>query len=95
MFGSEGPRNKVVQQRLNHLGLQHSDFQAQRGGHPIIRLRAEPLEACPHETDASVEFEREVSFFVGVAAYLCINTGLSVSTSGLLLRLRAEGRCLV
>ena len=25
---SEGPRSTPVQQRLNHLGLQHSDFQA-------------------------------------------------------------------
>ena len=32
VFRSEGPRHTLVQQGLNHLGLQHSDFQAKRGG---------------------------------------------------------------
>ena len=68
VFRSEGPRHTPVQQRLNHLGLQHSDFQAKRGGCAVIQLRAQPFEACPHETDPSVDFEREVSVFVENAA---------------------------
>ena len=65
VFRSEGPRHTPVEQGLNHLGLQHSDFQAEGGGRPIIQLRAEPFEACSHETDPSVDFEREVSVFCG------------------------------
>ena len=42
---SEGPRHTPVQQDLNHLGLQRSDFQADRGGRSIIQLRASPFEA--------------------------------------------------
>ena len=59
----------TVHQRLNHLSLQHSDFQTKGGGRPIIHLRAQPFEACPHdETDPSVDFEREVSVFMDSAA---------------------------
>ena len=68
VFRSEGPRHTPVQKRLDHLGLQRSDFQAKRGGRPIILLRAEPCKACPHETDPSVDFERDVSVFVDNAA---------------------------
>ena len=64
MFRSEGPRHSPVQQGLNHLGLQHIDFQTKRGGRAIIQLRAELFDACPHETDSSFDFEREVSVFV-------------------------------
>ena len=64
VFRSEGPRHTPVQQGLNYLGLQRSDFQAKRGGCPIVHLWAEPCEACPHETDPSVDFEREASVFV-------------------------------
>ena len=45
--------------RVNHVGLQHADFQAKRGGRHIIQLRAEPFEECPHEMDRSFDFERE------------------------------------
>ena len=68
VFCSEGSRHTPVQQRLNHLGLLHSDFQTKRGGRPIIQLRAEPFEACLHDTDPSVDFERHVSVFVDNAA---------------------------
>ena len=67
VFRSEGPRHTPVQQGLNHLGLQHWDFQANGGGRPIIQLRTERSEACPHETGLSVDFEREVSVFVDSA----------------------------
>ena len=53
---AEGPRHTPVQQGLNHLGLQHTDFQTTRGGRQITQLRAEPSEACPHETDTSSDF---------------------------------------
>ena len=69
VFHSKGPRHTHPYSRvLNHLGLQHSDFQAKRGGRPIIQPRAGPFEACPHETDPSVDFELEVSVFVDNAA---------------------------
>ena len=64
VFHSEGPRRTPVQQGLNHLDLQHSDFQARRGSRPILRLRAE----CQHETDPSVDFEPEISVCVGNSA---------------------------
>ena len=67
VFRSQGPRHTPVQQGLNHLGLQHSAFQTNRGDRPIMKLRAEPFEACLHETDPLVDFEREVSVFVGIA----------------------------
>ena len=47
----EGLRHTLVQQCFIHLGLQHSSFQAMRGGRIIINLRAEPLEACPDEAE--------------------------------------------
>ena len=50
----EGPRHTPVRQGLSHFGLQHSDFQGMWGGRPIVQLRAEPFEACLHETDRSV-----------------------------------------
>ena len=62
-FYSEGPHRTPVQQGFTHLGLHRADFQNKRGGRPIIPLRAEPFEAW-HETDPSVDFEREVSVFV-------------------------------
>ena len=38
VFHSKGPRHTHPYSRvLNHLGLQHSDFQAKRGGRPIIQ----------------------------------------------------------
>ena len=61
---AEGPRHTPVQQSLNYLGLQRTDFQTKWSGRPIIPLRAEPFEACPHEKDPSFDFEREISAFV-------------------------------
>ena len=66
-FRSEGPRHTSVQQGLNHLVRQRSDFQAKGGGRPIAQLRAEPFVACPYETDLPVDSEREVRVFVGNA----------------------------
>ena len=68
VFRSEGPRHISVQQGLNHLGLQHADFQRKGGGRPIILLRSELIERCPHETGTSVSLEREVGAFVDDAA---------------------------
>ena len=68
VFCSEGSGRIPIQQGLNHLGLQHSNFRTKRGGQSLIQIRAEPFEACPHETDPSVRFEREDSVFVGNAA---------------------------
>ena len=68
VFHSKGPRHTPVQQGLSHLGLQHSNFWAKGDGRPIIQLRAEPFEACSHETDPSVNFERDDSAFVDNAA---------------------------
>ena len=70
VFCSEGPRHAPVQQALNDLGLQYRDFQATGDGRPITQLRAEPFEACPHETDPPVEFERDVGVFVDDAVYV-------------------------
>ena len=39
VFRFEGPRHTPLQQGLNHLGLQHSDFQTERGGRLSIQLR--------------------------------------------------------
>ena len=64
VFRSDGSRHTPVQQGLDHFGLQHSDFQAKRGGCHIIHHRAEPFEAWSHETDPSVDSEREVSDFM-------------------------------
>ena len=50
-------------QCLGHLGLQNADFQTTWGRLDIVQLRVEPFEACPHETNASFDFEREVSVF--------------------------------
>ena len=68
VFRSEGPHHTPVQQGLNRLGLQYSDFRAKGGSRPIIQLRAEPPEAGSDETAPSVDFEREVSVFVDTAA---------------------------
>ena len=65
---AEGPRHTPVQQSLDYLGLPHTDFQTKWSGRPIILLRAEQFEACPHETIPSFDFEREISAFVGDAA---------------------------
>ena len=61
---AEGPRHTPVQQSLNYLGLQRTDFQTKWSGRPIIQLRAEPFEAYPYETDPSFDFGREISAFV-------------------------------
>ena len=68
MFRTESPRNASVQQGLDHLGLQHADFQTKRGRLPIVQLWSKPFETCPHETDPSFDFEPEVSVFVDDAA---------------------------
>ena len=80
VFRSEGLRHTPVQQRLNHLGLQHSGFQAKRGGLPIIQPRAKPFESCSHQTDPSVDTEREVRVFED-RCRLGIRTGPSAYTS--------------
>ena len=68
-FHSEDPRHPPVPQCLNFIVLQYAGSPAMRGGCPIIRLWAQPFEACPHETDPSVDSEREVSVFVDNVAY--------------------------
>ena len=68
VFRTEGPRNTSVQQGLNYLGLQHTDFQANRGRLPIVQLQSEPFEAYPHATDPSFDFQPEASVFVDDAA---------------------------
>ena len=65
---AEGPRHTAVHQSLNYLSLQHTGFQTKWSGRPVIQLRSEPFEACPHETDPSFDFEREISAFVDDAA---------------------------
>ena len=71
MLRSEGPCRTLLQQGLNQLGLQYSDFQAERVGPPIIQHhRADAFGACSHETIPSVDFEREVRVFVDIAAWL-------------------------
>ena len=40
--------------------IQHSDFQTNRGGRHMIQLRAEPFEACPHETIAPPRYKNWV-----------------------------------
>ena len=47
VFRSEGPRHTPVQQGLNRLGFQHSDFKAKAGGRPIIQLQDGPLVITP------------------------------------------------
>ena len=37
-FRAESPRNTSLQQGLNHLGLQHADFQTNRGRLPTVQL---------------------------------------------------------
>ena len=61
-------RDTPVQQGLNHICLQHSGFLAKGGGNPIIQIRAEPFDACLHETGPLVDFKRKVSVFVVSAA---------------------------
>ena len=46
---------------LNHLGHQHSDFQAKRGGRPIIQLGPHRWRHAHMIRYPSVDFEREVS----------------------------------
>ena len=65
---AEGSRHTPVQQSVNYLGLQHTDFQTKWIGRLIIQLRAGPFEACPHETNPSFDCEREISAFVDDAA---------------------------
>ena len=62
VFRFQCPRHTPVQQGLNHLTLQQSKFTTNAGSRPIIQLRAEPVEVCPHETDPPVAFELEVRF---------------------------------
>ena len=68
VFRAEGPRPTPARQCLNHLGLQHADFQANRGRLPIVQLQSEPFEAYPHATDPSFDFQPEASVFVDDAA---------------------------
>ena len=64
VFRTENPRDTPVQRGLHHLGLQHAEFQTNRGRLPIMQLRSEPFEAGPHETHPSFDFEPEVSVFM-------------------------------
>ena len=61
----EGPRHTSAQQGLNYLGLQQTDRQAEPGG-PHIAYQ--PLAACPHDWDPSLDIKHEVSVFVDNAA---------------------------
>ena len=70
VFCPEGPRHTPVQQSLDNLDLQQADFQTKWNSRPIIQLRAESFEACPHETDPSFDFERETSAFVNDAVWV-------------------------
>ena len=65
---AEGPCRTPVQQSIGYLDLQNTDFQTMWSGRPIIRLRFEMFEACPHETDPSFDFTRSRSAFVYDAA---------------------------
>lgn len=47
-----------------------------------MKLRAEPFESFPHETNPSFEFEREVMIFVGNAAEVKQLGHVSFTTSG-------------
>ena len=68
VLGTESPPHKYVQLRLNHLGPQHADFRTGRGHLHIVQLRAETFEACRHETNPSLDFERKVCIVVDSAA---------------------------
>ena len=68
VFRAEGLRHTPAQQGPNHLGLQHANFRAGRGGRHIVHFRAEPFEACLQKTDRSVDFKQNVSVFVDRAA---------------------------
>ena len=67
-FRTDRPRNTSVRQGLDHLGLQHADFQTNRGCLPIVQLRSETFEACPHETGPLLDFEPETGVFVNDTA---------------------------
>ena len=64
MFCAEGPRHTPVQLCLNHLGLQHANFRVKCSGRQMMQLRAEALEACPHDTGLWFDFEREIQRFL-------------------------------
>ena len=63
---AEGPRHTPVVSITSAFSVR--TFRLKWSRPPIIQLRAEPLEACPHETDPSFDFEREMSAFVDDAA---------------------------
>ena len=60
----EGPRHTPVQQGLNHLGLQQGDLKAEPGGRYIVELWTEPLVACAHGSDPSLDLNHEVNIFI-------------------------------
>ena len=68
VFRVEDPRHTPVPQDFNHLGLQHADLQAERGGCHTAWGWTEPVEACPHESDPSIDLNHELIFLVDNAA---------------------------
>ena len=44
---AEGPRRTPVQQSLNYLCIQHTEFQTKWSDRRIMQLRVESFEACP------------------------------------------------
>lgn len=70
-------------------GLQYAEFHAKRSGNKFhVKSGAEAFEACPHETDHTVDFKLEVSAFSWITPPRCISSESSAYTSGLLLRWR-------
>ena len=79
-------RRSEPSEALRAEGLRQTPVQQTKWScRPIIQLRAEPFEACPHETDPSFDFEREISAFVDDAAKVRTRPGSSVYISGQLL----------
>lgn len=67
LFRSEGPRQPLVQRGLNHLSASGTMRTFRLSGAVVClynSIRAESFEACPHETDPSIDFERGVSVYV-------------------------------
>ena len=95
VFRVESTPNTSVLQGLNHLGPQHADFQTKRGCLPIVQLRSEPFEACPHETDPSFDFEPKVSVFVDDAAEVLELGHLSIPLASCFDYERWDSRCLI
>ena len=64
----EDSRHTPVQQGFNHLVLQQAYLQTESGGRHIVLLRTDPLVACPHEWDPSLDPNNDVSVLVHIVA---------------------------